>query len=179
MPGCGRLGNIERTDGTQPMKKEIEDAFAQVFRAREETQRLANQKRQDTTSREQAFREAFREHLERVVRPTLESLTQLLQKNGVEAMVIESEVNSGGRLTEPTIGFYAFTDDGRLASSGRRPSDATVQLQLSCQAQKGKVGIYVSHPSAGGRGAGPEPDTSLEALTEEEIQRRVLALLQH
>jgi hypothetical protein len=165
--------------GTQPMKKEIEDGFAQVFRARAEAQRLASQKRQDTTSREQAFREAFRAHLERVIKPTLESLRQLLQKNGIEAMVIESEVSSGGRLTEPTIGFYAFTEDGRLASSERRPSDATVQLQLSCQAQKCKVGIYVSRPSAGGRGAGPEPDTSLEALTEQEIQRRVLALLQH
>ena len=42
----------------------------------------------------------------------------------------------------------------------------------------GKVGIFVSRPSAGGRGAGTEPDTSLEALTDEEIQRRVLALLQ-
>ena len=161
------------------MKKEIEDAFAQVFRAREEAQRLVNQKKQDTTSREQAFREAFREHLGRVIKPALESLRQLLQKNGIEAMVIESEVSSGARLTEPSIGFYAFTDDTRLASSARRPSDAPVQLQLSCQAQKGKVGIYVSRPSAGGRGAGPEPDISLEALTEDEIQRRVLALLQH
>jgi hypothetical protein len=30
-----------------PLKKEIEDAFAQVFRAREEAERIANQKRQD------------------------------------------------------------------------------------------------------------------------------------
>jgi hypothetical protein len=161
------------------MKKEIEDAFAQVFRAREDVQQLANQKRQDATSREQAFREAFREHLERVIKPTLESLRQLLQKNGIEAMVSEAVVSSGGRLTEPSIGFYAFPDDARLGSSSRRPTDATVQLQLSCQAQKGNVGVNVFRPSPGGRAGGPESDTSLEALTEEEIQRRVLTLLQH
>jgi hypothetical protein len=161
------------------MKKEIEDAFAQVFRAREDVQELANQKRQDATSREQAFREAFREHLERVIKPTLEALRQLLQKNGIEAIVSESVVSSGGRLTEPSIGFYAFPDDVRLGTSSRRPTDAPVQLQFSCQAQKGNVGVNVFRPSPGGRAGGPESDTLLGSLTEEEIQKRVLALLQH
>lgn len=160
------------------MKKDIEDAFAQVFRARKETERLANQKRQDSTSREQAFREAFCAHLKQVIKPTLESLKQLLEKNGIDAMVVESEVRSGGRGTELSIGLYAFSDDARLASSSRRPTDANVQLQLSCQSQKGNVGIHVSRPSSGGRSAGPEADTQLESVTEEWIQKRVLSLLQ-
>jgi hypothetical protein len=159
------------------MKKEIEEAFAQIFHARDEAERLANQKRHDAASREQTFREAFREHLKRIIKPTLESLEQLLEKNGIDAMVVESDVSSGGRHTEPSISFYAFSDDLRSTSGVRRPSDANAQLQLSCQAQKGKVGVYVSRPSSGGRSAGPEADAALESVTEEWIQKTVLSLL--
>jgi len=169
------LKRIALIRGT-PLKKEIEDGFARVFRAREEAERLANQKRQDTKSREQAFREAFREHLQRIIKPTLESLKQLLEKNGIDATVVESEVGSGGRQLEPSIAFYAFSDDVRMAS-GRGPSDANVQLQLSCHAQQGNVGVYVSRPSSGGRSAGPEADAPLESVTEEWIQKLVLSLL--
>jgi hypothetical protein len=160
------------------MKKEIEDGFAQVFRAREDIQQLADQKRQDAAAREQVFRQAFREHLERVIKPTLESLGQLLRDHGIETLVREAVVSSGGRLSEPGIGFYAFPDSARLATGSRRPTDATVQLQFSCQAQQGNVGVHVSRAAPGGRAGGPESDVPLEALTEEEIQRRVLALLQ-
>jgi nucleotide-binding universal stress UspA family protein len=159
------------------LKKEIEDAFAQVFRAREEAEQLANQKRQDITSREQAFRAAFREHRKRIIKPTLESLKQLLEKNGIDATVVESEVSSGGGSTEPSIAFYAFSDDARMVTGTRRQSDANVQLQLSCHAQKGSVGVYVSRPSSGGRSAGPEADAPLESVTEEWIQKIVLSLL--
>ena len=170
------LKRIARIRGT-PLKKEIEDGFARVFRAREEAERLANQKRQDTKSREQAFREAFREHLQRIIKPTLESLKQLLEKNGIDATVVESEVGSGGRQLEPSIAFYAFSDDVRMASGTRGASDANVQLQLSCHAQQGNVGVYVSRPSSGGRSAGPEADVPLESVTEEWIQKLVLSLL--
>jgi hypothetical protein len=159
------------------MKKEIEEEFAQIFRARDEAERLASQKRQDIASREQTFREVFREHLKRIIKPTLESLKQLLEKNGIDAMVVESEVSSGGRQTEPSIAFYAFSDDARSARGPRRPSEANVQLQLSCQAQKGTVGVYVSRPSSGGRSAGPEADAPLQSVTEEWIQKTVLSLL--
>jgi hypothetical protein len=159
------------------MKKEIEEEFAQIFRARDEAEQLANQKRQDSTSREQTFREAFREHLKRIIKPTLESLKQLLEKNGIDALVVESEVSSGGRHTEPSIAFYAFSDDVRSAHGSRRPSDANIQLQLSCQAQKGTIGVYVSRPSSGGRSAGPEADAPLQSVTEEWIQKTVLSLL--
>jgi hypothetical protein len=161
------------------MKQEIDDAFAQLFRAREDLRQLANQKRQDATSRGQVFREAFREHVQRVIKPTLESLRLLLQRNGIEAMVNESELSSRGRGAEPAIGFYAFPDDVPSASGSRRPTDASVQLQLCCQAQKCNVGIHAFRMSPAGRVGVPESDTSLEALTEEDIQRRVLALLQH
>jgi hypothetical protein len=176
-PVCGEKRSASLPIRGTPLKKEIEDGFAQVFRAREEAERLANQKRQDTKSREQAFREAFREHLQRVIKPTLESLKQLLEKNGIDAAVVESEVGSGGRQSEPSIAFYAFSDDVRMASGTRRPSDANVQLQLSCHAQKGSVGVHVSRPSSGGRSAGPEADAPLESVTEEWIQKIVLSLL--
>jgi hypothetical protein len=159
------------------LKKEIEDAFAQLFRERKDADRLANQKRQDITSREQAFRAAFRDHRTRIIKPTLESLKQLLENNGISATVVESEVSSGGGSTEPSIAFYAFSDDARLVSGTRRQSDANVQLQLSCHAQKGSVGVHVSRPSSGGRSAGPEADAALESVTEEWIQKTVLSLL--
>jgi hypothetical protein len=173
-PALKRIALIRGTS----LKKEIEDGFARVFRAREEAERVANQKRQDTKSREQAFREAFREHLQHIIKPTLESLKQLLEKNGIDATVVESEVGSGGRQLEPSIAFYAFSDDVRMASGTTRgPSDANVQLQLSCHAQQGNVGVYVSRPSSGGRSAGPEADVPLESVTEEWIQKLVLSLL--
>jgi hypothetical protein len=160
------------------MKKDIEDAFAEIFRARDETEQLASQKRQDATTREEAFRASFVDVVKRVVKPTLESLKQLLEKNGIGAMVVESEVSSGARRSEPSIGFFAFSDDARVASGTRRPSDANVQLQLSCQAQKGNVGVHECRPTAGGRAAKQQPDVTLGSLTEESIQKSVLALLQ-
>ncbi len=160
------------------MKKEIEDAFAEIFRARDETEQLANQKRQDATTREEVFRAAFVDLVKRVIRPALESLKQLLEKNGIGAMVVESEISSGARRSEPSIGFYAFSDDARVSSGTRRPSDANVQLQLSCQAQKGNVGVHVCRPTSGGRAANQQPDATLDSLTEESIQKSVLLLLQ-
>jgi hypothetical protein len=160
------------------MKKEIADAFAEIFRARDETEQLANQKRQDATTREEAFRTAFSERVKRVVKPTFESLKQLLEENGIGVMVIESEISSGARRSEPSIGFYAFSDDARVPSGLRRPSDANVQLQLSCQAQKGNVGIHECRPTSGGRAAKQQPDVALDSLTEESIQKSVLTLMQ-
>jgi hypothetical protein len=159
------------------MKKEIEDAFADIFRARDETEQLANQKRQDATTREEAFRASFVDLVKRVIKPTLESLKQLLEKNGIGAMVVESEVSSGARRSEPSIGFFAFSDDARVPSGTRRPSDANVQLQLSCQAQKGNVGVHECRPTSGGRIAKQQPDVTLASITEESIQTSVLALL--
>lgn len=160
------------------MKKEIEDAFAEIFRARDETEHLASQKRQDATTREDAFRGAFVALTKQVIKPTFESLKQLLEKNGIGAMVVESEVSSGARRSEPSIGFYAFSDDARVPSNARRPSDANVQLQLSCQAQKGNVGVHECRPTSGGRTVKQQPDVMLDSLTEESIQKSVLALMQ-
>lgn len=160
------------------MKKDIEDAFAEIFRARDEIEQVANQKRQDATTREEAFRLAFSERVKKVIKPTFDALKQLLESHGIGAMVVESEVSSGGRRSEPCIGLYAFSDDARVSSGARRASDANVQLQLSCQAQKGNVGVHVCRPMPGGRAASPESDTSLESVTEEWTQRSVLALLQ-
>lgn len=160
------------------MKKEITDAFAEIFRARDQTEQLANQKRQDATTREEAFRTAFTDAVKRVIKPTFESLKQLLENNGIGVIVVESEVSSGARRSEPSIGFYAFSDDARVPSTTRRPSDANVQLQLSCQAQKGNVGIHECRPTSGGRAAKQQPDVTLDSLTEESIQKSVLALLQ-
>jgi hypothetical protein len=101
------------------LKKEIEDGFARVFRAREDAERLANQKRQDTKSREQAFREAFREHLQRIIKPTLESLKQLLEKNGIDATVVES-------LFTPSV-----TMSGWQVAPEERP---TLTYNFSCPA---------------------------------------------
>jgi hypothetical protein len=159
------------------MKKDIEEAFDEVFRARDKIEELANQKRQDATNREEAFRLAFSDRVKRVIKPTFESLKQLLEDHGIGAMVVESEVSSGGRRSEPSIGLYAFSDDARVSSGTRRASDANVQLQLSCQAQKGTVGVHVCRPTPGGRAVSPEPDTALENVTEEWAQRSVLALL--
>jgi hypothetical protein len=159
------------------MKKDIEEAFGEIFRARDEIEQLANQKRQDATTREEAFRIAFSERVKRVIRPTFDSLKQLLEEHGIGAMVVESEVSSGGRRSEPSIGLYAFSDDARVSSGARRAADANVQLQLSCQAQKGTVGVHVCRPTPGGRTATAEPDTALESVTEEWAQRSVLALL--
>lgn len=160
------------------MKKEIADAFAEIFRARDQTEQLANQKRQDATTREEAFRTAFSDAVKKVIKPTFESLKQLLENNGIGVMVVESEVSSGARRSEPSIGFYAFSDDARVPSNTRRPSDANVQLQLACQAQKGNVGIHECRPTSGGRAAKQQPDVTLASLTEESIQKSVLALLQ-
>jgi hypothetical protein len=158
------------------VKKETEDAFTELFREREQKLQRIDERRQEAEAKAQAFRRAFREHAERVMRPAFEELRRLLGDTGsIETDVSESS-DPDGSLS--TISFCVFTGDRRLSDSRPDSSDATVRLEFSCKAHSQKVSVYQAHPIHDGKSSGPAGEMALEQITAEFIQDRVLQLMQ-
>jgi len=157
------------------MSHDPEDAFAQIFRERAETRRRAEQEKAARNSRAQAFRRAFREQVGTVVRPTLEFLVELLERNGIEAEILEAGTAEEAGDTEPSIGLRANAEDRRPT---RYLADATVQLTYSCSVDQrvvtvaGICTIKGHGPVSRGGSA-----VSIQELTEEAVHGHFLALM--
>lgn len=159
------------------MKKENEDAFNDLFRSRREGQLAAEVEQQRLRTAEADFRKLYTEHMRGVVQPALESLRQLLGNNGIKSAVVEA-VEGSDSIPYPRfkMGLYIQTSDMRR-SSNPDPTDAPAQIELSCNPSKGKVELYESRSTRSGRAGAPAGQFSLDELTSDFIEQRVLAIM--
>jgi hypothetical protein len=159
------------------MKKENEDAFNELFRARRQEQKAAEDEQQRLRTAEADFRKLFTEHVRGVVQPTLESLRELLGNNGIKAAVVEA-VEGSDSIPYPCFKIGLYVQTGELRRSiNLDPTDAPVQIQLSCNPSKGKAQLYESRSTRSGRAGAPAGQFSLDELTSDFIEQRVLAIM--
>jgi len=158
------------------MKKENEDAFNDLFRSRRADQMTAEAEQKRLRTAEADFRKLYTEHMKGVVEPTFESLRQLLGNNGINAAVVQA-VEGSDAIPYPCfkIGLYVQTGDGRRSNPD--PTDAPIQIQLSCNPSKGKAQLFESRPTRTGRSGAPVGQFSLDELTSDFIEQRVLAIM--
>jgi hypothetical protein len=159
------------------MRKENEDAFNELFRSRRQDQMNAENELQRLRSAEADFRRLYTEHIKAVVEPTLESLRQLFVNNGIKSTVVQA-VEGSDSIPYPCfkIGLYVQTVDTRRATNPD-PTDAPVQIQFSCNPSKGKAELYECRSTRSGRSGAPVGQFSLDELTSDFIEQRVLALM--
>jgi hypothetical protein len=159
------------------MKKENEDAFNELFRSRRQDQMNAEEEQQRLRTAEADFRKLYTEHMKSVVEPTLESLRQLFGNNGIKSTVVQA-IEGPDSIPYPCfkIGLYVQTVDTRR-STNPDPTDAPVQIELSCNPSKGKAQLFETRSTRSGRSRGPAGQFSLDELTSDFIEQRVLAIM--
>ena len=160
------------------MKKEIEQDFAAVFAAHADKQLRAQQVATEKKQQEQTFLDDFNAHCAAVIRPALDALVAYVQGNGVRAEVEETKAGteSGGAVRPASIGIYFLIGDERLVHHGSHRDRPNFTIQ--CAERERKVHLFQSTiaPGRGGQ-SGSEGTGLLAEVTEEFIQKRVLALL--
>jgi hypothetical protein len=160
------------------MKKENEDAFNELFRSRRQVLITAAEEQQRLRTAEAEFRKLYTEHVKSVIEPALESLRQLFASNGIDCAVVQA-VEGPDSIPYPCfkIGLYIQSGNSRR-SNHPDPTDAPIQIECSCDPSKGKAQLFESRSTRSGRARAPAGQFSLDELTSDFIEQRVLAIMQ-
>ena len=160
------------------MKKEIERDFDDVLAAHADKQLRAQQAATEKKQQDQDFLDEFNAHSAAVIRPTFDALAAFVQRKGVRAEVEEMKASAepGGASRSASIGIYFLIGDERLVLPGSQRDRPHFTIQ--CAERERKV-LFFQSTIAPGRGgqSGGEGSGLLAEVTEEFIQKRVLALL--
>jgi hypothetical protein len=146
-----------------------------IFSAHEKATALIARQVSDKDSSERAFLERFHLLRETLIKPVFEEVGQLVKARGYDYRIglADERRDASGRPEGPQIEIAFLTDTGGSGDEGLYPKFAVVAEKY---AAKLRFRESTTRPGRSGR-TGDAGDSTLEALTRDLLEQRLVALL--
>jgi hypothetical protein len=162
--------------------KEIQDDLDAAFTLHRQKLAQDHRTKLEHENADESFERDFKARRLSLMRPALEKISQYLEKQGMQSRIEDTdEVDANGVRSVQQTAISIHFETGDKPAPGRAPFDPTDRkpyLSVVCNKHAQRVYFHESTVMPGSGVTSSSGSVTLDELTEELIQRKVMAVVQ-